>query len=97
VDCQCGTKLFAFGSSNGKCITLSFDRSIGRGCGFDDQAVLIAFRFDEGMFFELLALILLWAHAAFCLFTARSSVDGMSRKSGLDHWVLCNKHVFTHL
>jgi hypothetical protein len=51
----------------GRTMGMAFDRSVGGQCGFGDLAVLIIFWFDEGVTFELLGPVLLWAHTAFCL------------------------------
>jgi hypothetical protein len=62
---RCGTKLCALGSSNRKSVTPAFDRLVSGGCSFGDPAVLVAFRFDEGVALELPGPLLFWADTAF--------------------------------
>jgi hypothetical protein len=68
---------------------------VGEGCGFDDLAVLDAFRFNEGMILELPRPFLHLTHAAF-VFLPRG-VRQMGRPKNVNWTVGCSVMIAFHL
>jgi hypothetical protein len=73
----------------------AFNRSIGKGWGFGDLAVPVAFRFNEGMILELSRTLLLSAHATL-VFLPRG-VWQMGDPKNADWTVGCSVMIAFHL
>jgi hypothetical protein len=71
-----------------KIATPTFDRSVGRGLNFGNLVVMIVFRFNGGISFELSGPILIWARSTFCHFTIHPPTDGTSEESELAHFLV---------